>query len=88
MQAGTVYPYRAVQPGPTVVVMQSVPPVICDRYAARSSIGLGIALIIIGILCVIFNGVLFVSGADIVKYIGHGFWSAVMVLPEHCYLIC
>lgn len=88
MEAGApmtpAYPYRNEQPGPTVVLMQAAPTIICDRYAAKSSVGIGIALIIIGILSAIFNGVLYVSGADAMKYYGHGFWSAFMVglLPK------
>lgn len=56
-----------------------------DRYQHKQSIGLGVTLIIIGILCIIFNGVCI--GATVthydysgLAYVGHGIWCGIMFI--------
>jgi hypothetical protein len=51
-------------------------------YRSRQSMGLSITLIIIGVLAIILNGVAF-SVADVIYFVGHGFYCGVMVSVTH-----
>jgi len=72
-----------VPPGPALVYMPApIKPRTYDRYKHKQSIKLGIAQIIIGILCVIFNsvalGVPHTSDNRLFS-VGQGYWCGVLV---------
>lgn len=75
--------YPGMNVGPPGVVCFPVPVQsrIYDRYSKKQSIGLGIAQVVIGALCAIFNLVILVTS----RYdggmgeAGHGFWCGALV---------
>ena len=77
----------AVAPGPpAALVYMPAPtkPTTYDRYKHKQSIGLGVAQIIISILCVIFNSVAIgvtrpYSQGNALGFVGHGYWCGIMV---------
>lgn len=81
----TTYPASAVPFGPPTVFASPAPvgPRIYERYLQKQSIGLGVTQIIIGVLCIIFNGVscgyLRYVYADL-SFVGHGFWCGIMFI--------
>src|SRR6218665_2160110 len=52
------------------------------NYLARQLVGLGITQLIIGVLCIIFQGVavgVFANSSIGIEFFGYGFWNGIMV---------
>jgi len=52
---------------------------IYTNYRSAQSMGLGITQIIIGVMCITFNGVALGYGAPL-SYVGHGIWGGIMFI--------
>lgn len=84
MQPQQQISYPGVGPGgPPAVVYVPVPvhSKTYDSYAGKQSIGLGIAQVVIGVLCAVCNVVILAtSDADKgLGVVGHGFWCGALV---------
>lgn len=69
-------------PGSAVVFVQVPGSVsnIVDSYKGNQSFRLGIAQLIIGVLCIIFNAVLLVLGYFTIAILGHGIWCGLLFM--------
>jgi len=68
-----------VSPGVGWVYLQPAP-VTLVHYRHKQSIGLGAAQIVLGSLCIVFNGIALGIGIyDGLGFVGHGFWCGVLV---------
>src|SRR6218665_3627882 len=66
-------------PGVGWVYLQP-PQVTPIHYRHKQSIGLGAAQIVLGSLCIVFNGIALGIGMyDGLEFVGHGFWCGVLV---------
>lgn len=67
----------------TVMYLQPVvsPVTRYESYRFRQSVGLGVAQIVLGVLCIVFNGVsIGVSIYGDISVVGHGIWCGVMFI--------
>jgi uncharacterized membrane protein YiaA len=78
-------PVVAVPPASAMVYMpfQTPRPRTFDRYKDKQSVGLGVTMIIISILCFIFNSVcigMTRARGNELSFVGHGYWCGIMFL--------